>query len=139
MHWLAYAFLSALAAGATAVRAKIGVQDISSNLATAIRTVVILIFAWSIVLARDESRGLQDLSERGMVLLALSGIATGVSWHPYFKVLQLAPASRVAPIDKLSLPITVLLKLLTLDEPISLRLALGFALMVTGAMLTIAS
>lgn len=136
MNWIFYALLSAVAAGATAVLAKIGVRDVSSDLATAIRTVIVLAFAWGIVLARGESAGLREIKGRTLLFLVLSGIATGVSWLAYYKALQLAPASRVAPIDKLSLPITVALAALVLAEPISLRLAAGVALMVAGALLT---
>jgi bacterial/archaeal transporter family protein len=137
MNWIFYALLSAVAAGATAVLAKIGVRDVSSDLATAIRTVIILAFAWGIVLARGESAGLREIKGRTLLFLVLSGVATGVSWLAYYKALQLAPASRVAPIDKLSLPITVFLAALVLAEPISPRLLAGVALMVAGALLTI--
>jgi bacterial/archaeal transporter family protein len=135
--WIFYALLSATAAGATAILAKVGVQGVPSNLATAVRTAVVLVFAWGIVLARGEASGLRDLKSRTLVFLLLSGVATGLSWLAYFKALQLAPASRVAPIDKLSLPITVLLAWLTLGEPVSWRLAIGIVLMVAGAALTV--
>lgn len=135
--WVFYALLSAMAAGATAILAKIGIQGVPSNLATAVRTVVVLVFAWGIVLARGEAVGLRDLKGRTLAFLVLSGVATGVSWLAYFKALQLAPASRVAPIDKMSLPITVALAWLTLGEPISLRLGIGIGLMVIGAVLTV--
>ena len=137
MNWMFYAFLSAIAAGATAVLAKIGVRDVPSNLATAIRTAVVLVFAWGIVLARGETAGLREVKGRTLVFLVLSGVATGLSWLAYFRALQLAPATRVAPIDKLSLPITVVLAALLLGEPVSLRLGAGIALMVLGAVLTI--
>lgn len=135
--WIYYALLSAAAAGATAILAKVGVQGVPSNLATAVRTVVVLVFAWGIVLARGEAIGLRDLKGRTLAFLVLSGVATGLSWLAYFKALQLAPASRVAPIDKLSLPITVVLAWLTLGEPISLRLGIGIGLMVAGAVLAV--
>ena len=135
--WVFYALLSAMAAGATAILAKIGIQGVPSNLATAVRTVVVLVFAWGIVLARGEAVGLRDLKGRTLAFLVLSGVATDVSWLAYFKALQLAPASRVAPIDKMSLPITVALAWLTLGEPISLRLGIGIGLMVIGAVLTV--
>jgi transporter family protein len=137
--WIFYALLSALAAGATAILAKIGVQGVPSNLATAVRTIVVLVFAWGIVIARGEAAGLRDLKGRTLAFLVLSGVATGLSWLAYFKALQLAPASRVAPIDKLSLPITVVLAWVTLGEPISLRLGVGIGLMVAGAALTVGS
>ena len=135
--WIYYALLSAAAAGATAILAKVGVQSVPSNLATAVRTLVVLVFAWGIVFARGEAVGLRDLKGRALAFLLLSGVATGLSWLAYFKALQLAPASRVAPIDKLSLPITVVLAWLTLGEPISLRLGIGIGLMVAGAILTV--
>lgn len=135
--WIFYALLSAIAAGATAILAKLGVQGVPSDLATAVRTAVILLFAWCVVLARGEAVGLRDISGRTLVFLLLSGVTTGLSWLAYFKALQLAPASRVAPIDKLSLPITVLLAWLTLGEPVSLRLGVGIGLMVAGAVLTV--
>ncbi|MFO1207334.1 MAG: EamA family transporter [Burkholderiales bacterium] len=135
--WIFYALLSAIAAGATAILAKLGVQGVPSDLATAVRTAVILLFAWSVVLARGGAVGLRDISGRTLVFLLLSGVTTGLSWLAYFKALQLAPASRVAPIDKLSLPITVVLAWLTLGEPVSLRLGVGIGLMVAGAVLTV--
>ena len=135
--WIYYALLSAAAAGATAILAKVGVQGVPSNLATAVRTLVVLVFAWGIVFARGEAVGLRDLKGRALAFLLLSGVATGLSWLAYFKALQLAPASRVAPIDKLSLPMTVVLAWLTLGEPISLRLGIGIGLMVAGAILTV--
>lgn len=135
--WIFYALLSAIAAGATAILAKLGVQGVPSDLATAVRTAVILLFAWSVVLARGEAVGLRDISGRALVFLLLSGVTTGLSWLAYFKAMQLAPASRVAPIDKLSLPITVVLAWLALGEPVSLRLGVGIGLMVAGAVLTV--
>jgi len=137
MSWQVYALLSAVAAGATAVLAKLGVQDIPSNLATGIRTVVILALAWAIVLARGEHHGLSAVSPRSLVFLVVSGLATGVSWLAYYRALQLGPASRVAPIDKLSLAFTVLLAVPVLGEPLTLRLGLGVALMIAGALLTL--
>ena len=137
MQWLVFALISAAAAGATAILAKVGVRDIPSDLATAVRTVVVLGFAVAIVFARREYDALPLVRGRTLLFLVLSGIATGVSWLAYFRALQLAPASRVAPIDKLSLPITILIAGLALGETISLRLMLGVGLMVVGALLTI--
>lgn len=137
MAWWSYAFISALAASATAILAKIGVTAVPSNLATAIRTVVILVFAWGIVLAKNEHQELRTIDRRSLVFLVLSGVATGVSWLAYFKALQMAPASRVAPIDKASLAFTILLAGVVLGEPISWRVGLGTALMVSGALLTL--
>ena len=138
MSWLLYAFISAAAAALTAIRAKVGVEGVPSNLATAIRTIVITGFAWAIVAATGEHRALTSLSRRSVVFLLLSGIATGVSWLAYFRALQLGPASRVSPIDKLSLPLTILLAVLFLHESVGWRLGIGVALMTVGAVLTIA-
>jgi len=135
--WLAYAFVSAGAAALTAILAKIGVEDVPSNLATAIRTVVITVFAWAIVTATGERHALATISRRSLLFLVLSGVATGISWMAYFRALQLAPASRVSPIDKLSLPLTVLLAVLFLGESVGWRLGVGVALMTAGAILTI--
>lgn len=137
MGWLFYAFVSAAAAALTAILAKVGVEGIPSTLATAVRTVVITVFAWAIVAGLDEHRALSTVSRRSLVFLVLSGIATGVSWLAYFRALQMAPASRVAPIDKLSLPLTIVLAALVLGEPIGWRLGAGVALMTAGALLTI--
>lgn len=138
MPWWAFAFLSALAAAATAVLAKVGVEHIPSNLATAVRTAVVLVFAWGIVIARGEHQALAGLRGRPLLWLVLSGVATGLSWLAYFRALQLAPASRVAPIDKLSLAFTIGLAALVLGEAISWKLMLGAGLMVIGALLTLA-
>jgi transporter family protein len=137
MTWVTYALLSAVFAAATAILAKVGVEGLPSTLATAIRTVVILVFAWGIVLARGEHAALPTLSRKAVVFLVLSGVATGLSWLAYFRALQLGPASRVAPIDKLSLAMTLVLAVVLLKEPLSWKLALGVCLMVTGALLTL--
>ncbi len=137
MTWWMYAFASAVAAAATAILAKIGVEHVPSNLATAIRTAVVLLFAWGIVLARGDQRALNAIPTRSWVFLGLSGLATGLSWLAYFRALQMAPASRVAPIDKLSLAFTIVLAAVALGESVSWRVALGAALMVAGALLTL--
>jgi bacterial/archaeal transporter family protein len=137
MTWLIYACLSAAAAALTAILAKIGVEGVPSTLATAIRTIVVVVFAWLMVFVLGEQRGLTTISKRSVLFLVLSAIATGVSWLAYFRALQLGPASRVAPIDKLSLPLTVVLAALFLGEPIGPRVAAGVALMTVGALLTL--
>ena len=137
MTWLVYACISAVAAAATAILAKIGVEGVPSTLATAIRTAVVLIFAWTIVFSLGEHRGLATVSRRSLIFLFLSGLATGVSWLAYFRALQLGPASRVAPIDKLSLPLTIVLAALVLGEAVGWKVAVGVALMTIGALLTI--
>jgi len=137
MQWLFYAVLSAVAAAVTAVLAKLGVENVPSSLATAVRTVVVVALAWAIAVALGEHRALTTISCRSLLFLALSGIGTAVSWLAYFRALQLAPASHVAPIDKLSLPLTIALAVAILGEPLSWRLALGVGLMTAGALLTI--
>jgi transporter family protein len=137
MAWLAYAVLSAAAAALTAILAKIGVEGLPSTLATALRTIVVVLFAWLLVVGLGEHRALASVSRRSLIFLALSGIATGVSWLAYFRALQLGPASRVAPIDKLSLPLTIVLAALWLGEPVGWRVASGVALMTVGALLTL--
>jgi transporter family protein len=139
MNWISYALLSAFAAGLTAVLAKLGVAGVPSNLATAIRTAVVLLFACIILGGSGQWIAIRELQSRAIFFLVLSGIVTGISWLAYFKALQLAPASHVAPIDKLSLPLSILLAATFLGEPISLRLGLGVALMVIGALMTIGS
>ena len=137
MTWWIFAFISALAASATAILAKIGIKGVPSNLATAVRTGVVLVFAWGIVFATGDHRSLRDLKGRSVLFLVLSGIGTGISWLAYFKALQMAPASRVAPIDKLSLAFTIVLAAVVLGEPISWKVGLGAGLMVAGALLTL--
>jgi transporter family protein len=137
MDWLAYAFISAGAAALTAILAKIGVEGVPSTLATAIRTVIITVFAWAITISLREHHALSGVSRRSLLFLVLSGLATGVSWLAYFRALQLGPASRVAPIDKLSLPLTIVLAMLFLGESVTWRLGLGVVLMTVGALLTI--
>lgn len=131
-----YALASALAASATAILAKIGVAGVPSNLATAVRTVVVLVFAWVMVFVTREQSALPIIKSRSLAFLLLSGIATGVSWLAYFKALQLAPASRVAPIDKVSLAFTIVLAALVLGETISWKVGMGVTLMIAGALLT---
>jgi transporter family protein len=138
MPWWVYAFASAAAAAATAILAKIGVEGVPSNLATAFRTGVVLVFAWGIVFLRGEQHALAVVRGRTLLFLTLSGVATGLSWLAYFRALQLAPASRVAPIDKLSLALTIALAALVLGESVSWKVALGAGLMVIGSLLTLA-
>lgn len=137
MSWLLYAFVSAGAAAFTAILAKIGIEGVPSTLATAIRTVIITLFAWAITSGLKEHHALSNVSRRSMLFLVLSGLATGVSWLAYFRALQMAPASRVAPIDKLSLPLTIILAMVFLGESATWRVGIGVALMTAGAILTI--
>src|SRR6185503_18683011 len=137
MSWLFFAVVSAAAEAATAILAKIGVQGVPSTLATAVRTTVVLIFAWLMVAQAGELRLVTALSRRSLLFLTLSGIATGISWLAYFRALQLGPASRVAPIDKLSLPLTVILAVLILSEKVTWTVGLGITLMTIGALVTL--
>jgi bacterial/archaeal transporter family protein len=135
--WLYYALLSAVAAALTAVLAKIGVENVPSTLAMAIRTLVVVVFAWALVFVAGERSAIRDVPARSWLFLFLSGLGTGLSWLAYFRALQLGPASRVAPIDKLSLPITIALAALILRETVTWRVAVGVLLMTAGALLTI--
>jgi len=137
MTWQVYALLSAAAAGATAVLAKVGVASVPSNLATLIRTVVIVAFATIIVVARGEHRSLPNVSVKALIFLVMSGCATGLSWLAYFRALQLGPASRVAPIDKLSLVFTLALATIFLHESLTWQVTAGTVLMIAGALLTL--
>lgn len=129
--WKYYALLSAFFAALTAVFAKVGVKDVDSNLATAIRTTVILLITWGIVAVGNHATAVKSISGHTWLFLILSGIATGLSWLFYFKALQEGDVSRVAPIDKLSVVITICLSFLFLKEPVSLRVVVG-ALLITG-------
>lgn len=131
--WKYYALLSALFAALTAVFAKIGVKDINSDLATAIRTSVILFITWGIVLAGNHTAEVKGISGHTWIFLVLSGAATGLSWLFYFKALQVGDVSRVAPIDKLSVVITICLSFLFLKEPVSLRVIIGALLITSGS------
>ena len=135
VSWLIYAILSAVFAALVAILAKIGITGVNSNLATAIRTVVILLFAWGIVFAQGTFKDLGSISRYSMIFLVLSGIATGISWLFYFRALQLGNASQVAPIDKLSLVFTIILAAIFLKEKLSFQVALGAILMSAGAIL----
>ncbi|MDP9316897.1 MAG: EamA family transporter [Chloroflexota bacterium] len=135
--WWVYALLSAFFAALTTILAKIGVENVSSNLATAIRTLVIVLIAWGIVVARGELSGWASLSSRTLVFLVLSGCATGLSWLTYFKALQLGKASLVAPIDKSSLVMIILLAAVFLHEPLTWKVVAGAALIVAGTIILI--
>jgi transporter family protein len=132
MTWFGWALLSALFAGVTAVLAKVGVQHINSNLATAIRTLVILVFAWSIALATN-TQSLSSIGKRTWLFLVLSGIATGLSWLCYFRALQLGEASRVAPVDKLSVVVAIVLAAVFLGEHVTWHHWVGGFLIFAGA------
>jgi transporter family protein len=133
MNWLYWSLLSALFAGATAVLAKIGVAGVNSNLATAIRTSVILVFTWLIAYATSPAGAFRHLTQRTWLFLVLSGLATGLSWLCYFRALQLGEASRVAPVDKLSVAFVILFSALFLGERMTVMRGAGVLLILAGA------
>lgn len=133
MTWLVWALLSALFAAATAILAKIGIAGIDSNLATAIRTTVVLVFTWAIAIALGKHNAIMQISSRSWLFLVLSGIATGLSWLCYFRALQLGPASAVAPIDKLSVVLVILFAWIFLGEGLSTPKIIGGLLIAGGA------
>ena len=134
-NWLLWSLLSAFFAGITAILAKVGVEGINSNLAMAIRTTVILMFSWLIVAATRTPTSLAGISRRTWIFLILSGLATGLSWLCYFRALQLGLASRVAPIDKLSVIFAIGLAAFFLHEPVSWSQWIGGGLIAGGAIL----
>ncbi len=131
--WKFYALLSALFAALTAIFAKVGVKDVNSNLATAIRTTVILALTWGIVLFGTHVGEIRSIPRHTWLFLVLSGLATGLSWLFYFKALQTGDVSRVAPVDKLSVVMTIVLATLLLKEPLSLRVIAGALLVTAGS------
>ena len=133
MNWFWWALLSALFAGITAILAKMGVAGVDSNLATAVRTTVVLVFAWIVFFATAPARNLLQLTVRNWVFLVLSGFATGLSWLCYFRALQLGEASRVAPVDKLSVVFAIAFAALILREHLSWHQCVGGLLVVGGA------
>lgn len=135
--WWIYALLSALFASLTAIFAKIGITGVNSNLATAIRTIIILILAWGIVLARGEAKGIAKLSKQNLFFLVISGIATGLSWIFYFKALQIGKVSQVAPVDKLSVALTIVLSVIFLGEALTIKTAIGAVLIIAGTVVLI--
>ena len=135
--WWIYALLSALFASLTAIFSKLGVTNVNSNLATAIRTIFILIIAWGIVFAKGEAKELATISKQNLIFLAISGIATGLSWIFYFKALQIGKVSQVAPVDKLSVALTIVLSVIVLKEVLTVKTAIGAALIIAGTVVMI--
>lgn len=135
MNWFHWSLLSAVFAGATAILAKVGVDGVNSNVATAIRTSVVLVFAWIVALAAAPAavRAVGQLPGRTWLYLTLSGVATGLSWLCYFRALQLGPASKVAPVDKLSVVFVLVFAALFLGESLTWRTGVGGALIAAGA------
>jgi bacterial/archaeal transporter family protein len=135
MSWIGWALLSAVFAAATALLAKVGVENVDSNLATAIRTTVILVFTWAIAIALEKHTGIGLIGRRSWIFLVLSGICTGLSWLCYFRALQLGPASGVAPLDKLSVVLVIVCAWLFLGERLTPMKIAGGSLIALGAAL----
>jgi transporter family protein len=135
--WWIYALLSAVFAALTAIFAKIGVKNIDTDLATAIRTVVILLLAWSLALFKGVVPAMQNLTKQNWLFLILSGCATGCSWIFYFKALQVGKVSQVAPVDKLSVALTIILSVIFLGEALAWKTAIGALLIIAGTVVLI--
>lgn len=135
--WWIYALLSAFFASLTAIFAKVGITNVNSDLATAIRTAVILVVAWGIVFAKSEQRGLATLSRHNLIFLVISGLATGLSWIFYFKALQVGKVSQVAPVDKLSVALTIVLAAVFLKEVLTVKIIIGALLIIVGTIVLI--
>ena len=137
MNWIGWALLSAAFAAATALLAKVGVTHVDSNLATAVRTSVVVVFAWAIAIALGKHNALRELDRRTVLFLVLSGLATGLSWLCYFRALQMGPASRVAPLDKLSVPLVMVFAALLLGEKLTPQAIAGGLLITAGAVVMV--
>ena len=135
--WAGFALLSALFAALTSILAKLGMEGINSNLATAIRTAVVLVMAWGIVFLTGKHHGIGDIGGRSWIFLILSGVATGLSWLCYYRALQLGDASRVVPIDKFSLVITIVMAFIFLHEAVSVKSVIGAVLITGGTLLMV--
>ena len=135
--WLLFALLSAVFAALTSILAKIGIEGVNSNLATAIRTVVVVLMAWGMVFLTHAQGGVAAISRKGWLFLILSGLATGASWLCYYRALQLGKASQVAPIDKLSVVITLVLAFVFLREEVTAKSLAGCVLICAGTLLMV--
>ena len=135
--WVVFALLSAVFAALTSIFAKIGIESVNSNLATAIRTVVVLVMAWLIVFATGKHQQITDISTKSWVFLVLSGLATGLSWLCYFYALQIGEASKVVPVDKFSVVITMVMAFFILGEVITMKTIIGGLLITAGTLVLI--
>ncbi len=135
--WFALALLSAIFAALTSILAKIGIDGVNSNLATAIRTVVVLIMAWGMVFLTNTQKGISGISTKSWIFLILSGLTTGASWLCYYKALQIGDASKVVPIDKMSVVITLVLAFVFLHEHITIKSILGCIMIGIGTLLMV--
>ena len=132
--WFVFALLSAIFAALTSILAKVGIEDVSSNLATAIRTVVVLVMAWGMVFLTGTQSGLSSISKKSWIFLILSGLATGASWLCYYRALQIGDASKVVPVDKLSVVITLVLAFIFLHEQFTVKSLIGCVLISAGTL-----
>lgn len=135
--WAVYAILSAVFAALTSILAKVGVQNVNSNLATAIRTIVVLVLAWGLVFVTGSQSGIKEISQKSLWFLILSGIATGLSWLCYYKAIQIGEVSKVVPIDKLSVVITLVLAFVILRETVTLKSVIGAVLITAGTLVMV--
>ena len=135
--WSIFAILSAIFAALTSILAKVGIEGVNSNLATAVRTIVVVLIAWFMVFVTGNQNGIVDISKKSWLFLILSGLATGASWLCYYKALQLGEVSKVVPIDKLSIVITIILAFIFLGEQITLKTLIGCCLIVAGTFVMI--
>ena len=135
--WFVFAILSSIFAALTSILAKIGIEGVNSNLATAVRTIVVVLMAWFMVFITGNQNGIVDISKKSWIFLILSGLATGASWLCYYKALQLGEASKVVSIDKLSIVVTIVLAFIFLGEQITLKTLIGCCLIVAGTFVMI--
>lgn len=135
--WLVFALLSAVFAALTSILAKIGIEGVNSNLATAVRTVVVVLLAWGMVFITNTQGGLIDISKKSWIFLILSGLATGISWLCYYKALQIGDVSKVVPVDKLSIVFTIILAVIFLHEAFTLKSIIGCLLITAGTILMV--
>ena len=135
--WMIFALLSAVFAALTSILAKVGIENVNSNLATAVRTVVVVIMAWGMVFITNTQVGITEISRKSWLFLILSGLATGASWMCYYKALQMGDASKVVPIDKLSVVITLVLAFVFLHEQFTAKSLIGCVLIAAGTMLMV--
>ena len=135
--WAIFAILSAIFAALTSILAKVGIEGVNSNLATAVRTIVVVLMAWFMVFVTGNQNGIVDISKKSWIFLILSGLATGASWLCYYKALQLGEVSKVVPIDKLSIVITISLAFVFLGEQITLKTIIGCSLIIVGTFVMI--
>lgn len=135
--WFILALLSAVFAALTSILAKVGIDGVNSHLGTAIRTMVVLVMAWGMVFLTNAQHGLSEISRRSWLFLILSGLATGASWLCYYRALQLGDASKVVPIDKLSVVITLVLAFVVLKEPFNAKSLIGAALITAGTLVMV--